>query len=121
MARSLVLPNGLVRISARFSSVLTFAILSIPDATASLTQWYAMELCFFFRVEVGIVELVTTDLLSQKKLAGPSMGIPSIHNIYRKASIISTQIHRAMNSDPKVDDSTVFCALENQEIGELLR
>jgi hypothetical protein len=46
--------------------------------------------------------------LSQKTFAAPSMGMPNILSLYRSASIISTHIRIAMNSDPKVDDSTVF-------------
>ena len=66
-----------------------------------------MELCFFLRVEVGTVAFVTTDLLSQKTLAGPSIGIPNMRNLYLNASNISTIIRIAMNSEPKVEDSTV--------------
>jgi hypothetical protein len=51
--------------------------------------------------------LVTTDLLSQKTFVGPEMGTPNIYNLYRIASIISTAIHIATNSDPKVEDSMV--------------
>jgi len=67
-----------------------------------------MELCFFFNVDVGIVALTTTDLLSQKTLHGLSNGIPNILSLYVKASNISTQVCIATNSDPKVDDSTAL-------------
>jgi len=53
----------------------------IPAATASVTLWYVIELCFFFKVEVGIVALVMTDLLSQKTFAGPSIGTPNIQSL----------------------------------------
>jgi hypothetical protein len=56
-------------------------ILRTPAATASLTQWYAMALCFFLRVGVGIVEFVTTYLLLENTFAGPSIGIPNILNL----------------------------------------
>jgi hypothetical protein len=59
-------------------------------------------------VDVGIIEFVTTDLLSQNMSVGPSIGIPNIHSFYCSPSNISMAIHNAMNSDPKVDDSTVF-------------
>jgi hypothetical protein len=108
---------GLVNRSARFSEVCSFAILNIPAATASLTLWYAMELCFFFKVDVGTVEFVTADLLSQNTLVGPSIGIPIILNLYRSASRISTRVLMAMNSEPKVLASTVLCALEYQMVG----
>ena len=100
--------NGLVNASAKFSSDLTFAILKVPAAIDSLTLWYAIALCFFLSGDVGIVALMTTELLSQKTLVGPSMGMPNILNVYLNASIISTQILIAINSEPKVDDSTVF-------------
>ena len=67
-----------------------------------------MELCFFFSVEVGVVEIVTTDLLSQKTLPEVSIGAPNMQSLYGNDSIISTAILDAMNSEPKVDDSTVF-------------
>ena len=70
--------SGFVKRSARFSVVCTLAICSTPAATASRTRWYAIELCFFFKVEVGTVELVITDLLSQKTLAAPSIAMPNI-------------------------------------------
>jgi hypothetical protein len=72
-------------------------------------------------VEVEIVELITTDLLSQKTLEGPSIGMPSILSLYCKDSSISTMICKAIISDPNVEDSTVFCALENQVMGVQLR
>jgi len=110
--------NGLVNKSAKFSEVCTFVILSIPAATASLTRWYAMELCFFLSVDVGTVALVTTDLLSQNTLAGPSIGMPIILSLYLIASNISTRMRMATNSDPNVDDSIVLWDLEYHCIGE---
>jgi len=77
-------------------------------ATASLTRWYAIELCSFFKVEVGTVVLVTTDLLSQNVLVGSSIGTPIILNLYLRPSNISTKIHIAMNSEPNVEASTVL-------------
>jgi hypothetical protein len=71
-----------------------------------------MELCFFLRVDVGTVAFVTTDLLSQNTLAAPSIGIPIILSLYRIDSNISTRMHMATNSDPKVDDLMVLSALE---------
>ena len=113
-----VADKGLVNKSAKFSVVCTFAILKTPAATASLTLWYAIELCFFFKVDVGTVALVTTDLLSQKTFAAPSIGTPNIRSLYLRDSSISTQIQSAMNSEPKVDASTVLWAFEYQMIGE---
>jgi hypothetical protein len=42
-------------------------------------------------------------------------------SLHQSASTISTAIYIATNSDPKVEDSTVFCALEYQIIGAWLR
>jgi hypothetical protein len=53
-----------------------------------------------------MVEFLTTASLSTKTLAGPSIGTPSIGDLYRKALIVSLAIHSAMNSEPKIDDST---------------
>jgi len=92
-----------------------------PAATTSCTLCYAMELCFFLRVNLGIVVFFTTVVLSQNKFAGPSNGIPNIHNLYLSASIISVAILRATNSEPKVNVSSIFCRFENQIMGTLLR
>jgi hypothetical protein len=80
-----------------------------------------MELCFFFSVDVGMLTLVTTDLLSQKAFASPSMGILNIRNLYHNASVFSTHMHNATNSDPNVEDSTVLWAFEYQMIGAQFR
>jgi hypothetical protein len=53
-------------------------------------------------------------LLSQNPLVGLSMGIPNILSLYRSPSFISMAILRATNSEPKVEDSIVFCRLEYQ-------
>ncbi len=79
---------------------------------ASLTRWYAIELCFFLRVNAGCIAFITTDELSQNVLTGPSNGTPIICSLYRKPSRISTAMHSAVNSEPNVDVSTVLCALE---------
>jgi hypothetical protein len=52
---------------------------------------------------------------------GPSNGTPNIQNLYLRLSNISTAISIAINSDPKVEVSTVFCPFENHVIGEQLR
>jgi len=103
-----VAPNGLVNRSAIFSFNCTFAILTIVAATASLTLWYAMELCFFFNCDVGVVELVMTDLLSQNTLVLELTGVPSIRSLYLKLSIISTAVFNTTNSEPNVEVSTLF-------------
>jgi hypothetical protein len=70
---------------------------------------------------MGIVEFITTDLLSQNTFDGPSIGMPNILNLYLKASVILTAILSAINSEPNVDDSRVFCDLEYQVMGDLFR
>lgn len=47
--------------------------------------------------------------------------IPIILSLYHRASIISTAILIVINSEPKVDDSTVFCDLKHQVMGAQLR
>jgi hypothetical protein len=75
-----------------------------------------MALCFFIKVDSGILTFLTTPRLSQKTFAGPSTGTPNIQSLYLKATIKSLQIHKATNLLPKVADSTVFCCFENQMI-----
>ena len=67
-----------------------------------------MALWRLFRTEVGTLEFVTTERLSQYISHGPSIGIPKHLSLYLVASIISVHIRNAMYSDPKLDDSTVF-------------
>ncbi len=62
-----------------------------------------------------------TASLSHNTLVGPSIGTPNIHNLYHKASIISTAFFIAVNSDPKVDASNEFCLLLNHIAGALLQ
>ena len=52
--------------------------------------------------------------------AGPSTGIPKHLFLYLRASIISVEILRATNSDPKLESSTMLWRLLYQMIGELL-
>ncbi len=113
--------KGFVKISARLVRPSSFAIRIVPWAAASRTLWYAMALCFFFNVDSGLVQFATTPPLSQYMLAGPSMGMPNIRSLYRRLSTSSTAIRAAINSDPKVEVSTVFCRLENQTIGARLQ
>ena len=64
-----------------------------------------------------MVEFLTTALLSQNIFVGPSIGMPIIQSLYRNACIISVAVFAAINSDPKVDVSTVFCRFEYHIIG----
>ena len=76
-----------------------------------------MTLCFLFNIDVGTLEVITTDLLSHTNSIGPSIGIPEHLSFYRSASTISVHIRSEMNSDPKLEASTVFCLLLYQNIG----
>jgi len=62
-----------------------------------------MELCFFLRVEVGTVELVTTDIRSQNIFVVPLSGTPNILSLYLMDAMRSTVILMATNLDPNVD------------------
>ena len=64
--------------SARFTAPHSCAILTAPIVTDSRTLWYVTMLCFFWRVDCGMVEMVTMLLLSQKTLLGPLIGMPII-------------------------------------------
>jgi hypothetical protein len=74
---------------------------------------------FFFRGDSGAVVFFTTPSLSQKAAVDSSKGMPIILSLYRRPSIMSTAIRNATNSEPNVDDSTVFCLLECHKIGAL--
>ena len=78
-------------------------------------------MCFHFSVDSGGVLLITTALLSQNKLVGPSIGKPIILSLYLNASIRSINCFMAINSELKVDDSTVFCPLEKKTIGDMFK
>ena len=54
----------------------------IPSAEASITLWLQMAVCLLFKADVGILKLLTTDMLSQNNSAGPSNGIPKHLNLY---------------------------------------
>ena len=77
-----------------------------------------MALWLWLKADVGILELLTTNMLSQNTSAGPSTGIPK--HLYLSYSIISVAIITAQNSDPKLEASNVFCCLMYHMIGELL-
>ena len=79
-----------------------------------------MELCFFFNVDSGAIVFQTTASLSESNDVGPSTGMPNIHSLYCNASINSIAVFIVMNSDPNVEDSTMFCHFEYQMIGALL-
>ena len=44
----------------------------------SLTLWQHIAVCLLFNNDVGILKLLTTDMLSKNISAGPSTGIPII-------------------------------------------
>ena len=44
----------------------------------SLTLWQQIALCLWFNNDVGIIELLTTDMLSKNISAGPATGITII-------------------------------------------
>jgi hypothetical protein len=48
--------------------------------------------------------------------SGPSIGMPIILSLQWSDSINSTDILISTDSDPKVDDSTIFCALEYHQL-----
>ena len=64
-----------------------------------------------------MVEFLTTALLLQNIFVGPSLGMPIIQSLYCTACIISVAVFAAINSDPKVDVSTVLSCLEYHIIG----
>ena len=93
----------------------------IALATHSRTRWKQIELCFFFNLDSTIDAFLNTDSLSQNTFAAPSIGIPNILSLYLRDIICSVDNLRATNSDPNVDDPTVACFLENQDIGAVFK
>jgi len=47
--------------------------------------------------------------------------MPNILSLYLNATNNFVAIRNATNSDPKLEDSTVFCRFENQMINKLLK
>ena len=69
--------------------------------------------------DVGILKLLTTDMLSQNTSKVPYTGIPKHINLYLRSSIIYASILGATKSDPKIEASNVFCCLLYHIIGAL--
>ena len=80
-----------------------------------------MDRCFLLKADSGLWALLTTLLLSRMISVRPSTGIPNIHSLKCRASTASRHVHMAMNSDPKVKASTMFCRLLYQRIGAWLQ
>ena len=78
------------------------------------------RIVFIFKIEEGILKLVMNDRLSQNTSAGPSIGTLNIQSLYLNPSIILVAICNAMNSEPKLDDYTVFWRVPYHMIGGLL-
>ena len=97
------------------------ATLTTLAATFHLTKWYAIELCFLFKVEASNDEFFTTLSLSQSTLVGPARGTPNMRNLNLNAVICSIQTLAAINLLENVLASTVFWRLLNHTIGAIMR
>ena len=64
---------------------------------------------------------MTTDSLSPSNMGDPARGTPRYMRVCLLARICSMAARAALFSLPKVAVSTVFCFLENQSNGVLLR
>jgi hypothetical protein len=84
-----------------------------PGSLSFSATMVAVPTCFFLSEDSGAVVFLTTPSLSQKTLVGPSKGTPIIRSLLRSPSIMSIAVRKALYSDPKVEDLTVFCHLEN--------
>jgi hypothetical protein len=71
----------LVKISAKLVIVSSFETLTVPAATASQLQWYAMLWCFLVNVDLGHVVFLQTAALSQSTFVGPSISPKNICNL----------------------------------------
>ena len=81
----------------------------------------AMDRCFLLKANSGLWALLTTLLLSHIISVGPSTGILNIRSLKCTASTGSRHVHMAMNSESKVEASTVFYHLLYQRIGAWLQ
>ena len=111
----------LVHISTRLVSLSSLDVRQIPDVTTSRHSWYATLWCFLCSTDSDVDEVLHTDSFSQNISAGLSIGTPNILNLYLSAVTSSNALFNAKNSEPKVDDSTVFYLLLNQIIGAWLK
>ena len=80
-----------------------------------------MDRCFLLKADSGLWALLTMLLLLHIISVGPSTGIPNIHSLKHRVSTASRHVRMAVNSDPKVEASTVFCCLLYQRIGAWLQ
>ena len=77
-----------------------FSIFPVELEVASLTLWYDANVDFFDRVDVGILALSTTDLLSPNMQLLDLTGTPRYISVYLRSMIWSVVILAATNSDP---------------------
>ena len=81
-----------------------------------------MDRCFLLKADSGFWALLTTLLLLYIISIGPSTGIiPNIRSLKCRASTASRHVRMAMNLEPKVEASTMFCRLLYQRIGAWLQ
>ena len=107
--------------SARLSKVEHQLIEQTDAAHLSRLQWKATLLDFFFKVEEGLEQLWTTDMLSALMWVLPSRGHPIIRSLYLRPSTSSTAVFIAENSEPNEDVSMLACFLLKNMIGLLLQ
>ena len=117
----LVSGSTLVNIPARLVSVSFLDMQHIPDATASRHLWYTPLWRFLHSTDSGVDECFCTASFSQNISVGTLIGTPNILNFYLSAVDRSTASFNAVNSEPKVDESTEFCLFMNQSIGARLQ
>ena len=108
--------STLAKTSARLVSSFYLDMRKIPDATALRHLWYTTLCCFLRITNSGVDEFFYTDSLSQNISVGTSIGKPNILNLYLSAVTSSIKFFNAVNSEPKVDDSTEFYLFLNHSI-----
>ena len=70
--------NNFVRILAKFVSVPSWVMYTVPEVCAYMHLWYAIGVCLHLKIYSGVVVFITSALLSQHKLVGPSIRKPII-------------------------------------------
>ena len=98
----------------------TLCTVKMAEATHYVTQWNNIELCFFCRLYLSKQAFLYVSSLSKSTAEGPSTGIPNIFSFHMREIINSEANRKVMNSEPKVNISTVFWRLEYRKLIVLL-
>jgi len=94
-----------------------FAAHTRPATCASRQRRQQINVCFFFSINSGNIQFLTTESLSHCTFVHGSIGAPITHHPCATTPQSSPPPSDATNSEPKVLDSTAFCHFEHHTIG----